>query len=97
MSDEAEPNVKQLRPKVVASNDKKEENAIPQLDSEIEIGDVVLLNSDPVQMTVIGVQTKKDEKIIRVQWFDVEGQLGEATFDPRCLWITRKAGDKHNA
>lgn len=96
MSEETEPNIKPLRLKVAASNDKRDEAPIPQIDSDIEIGDVVLLNSDPVQMTVTTLPSKKDEKI-RTTWFDIEGNLCEGAFDPRCLWTTRKAADKHNA
>lgn len=92
MSEEAEAKIKPFR--TVASESNRAPT--PAIEGEIEIGDVVLLNSDPVHMTVIGIVNKKDEKLIKTSWFDLDGGLCEGSFDPRCLWITRKAADKHN-
>ena len=91
MSDEPESAVKQLRPRIAtAAQEPIPEPAYPI--SEIAVGDVVSLNSSPVvQMTVADLTGTAKKKQVKCTWFGIDGELGEASFDTRCLWIVRKA------
>lgn len=90
MSDDPEPAVKQLRPRLAPTAQETEEASYPI--SEISVSDVVSLNSSPqIEMTVSDLTGSAKKRQIKCTWFSQESELGEATFDARCLRIVRKA------